>query len=482
MESSFLSKAVWLCGVALPALVPGFTGAHAQSASGAALQPSAHHAAKSPSSRHAAQSRAASLSAAPEEVSVSGVAAPGESVLSPSTRVHSTTQVTVFSGAQLLATGQTNVMSALAQASAAITAPPQPGVGNNAFVQTMQLRGQSADDTLILINGHRRHIGANFNANAGPNWGTEPADISLIPISAIDHVEVITEGATALYGQDALAGAVNIVLKQNTHGGSINFQNSGYYAGDGQALNGYADWGTALGKSGGYLDLAAQVVHQLPTNRTADYVGQFYPVGDPRNETASRDVQRILGIPKSTMETLSENMSVPLAGNISLYSTSTFGHRRVHVAETYRSAANSLTDVTLWPNGAIPYISMDQYDFETDNGIKAHKFGFAWDAYVNYGRDDQAYSTIHSNNLSLGSADQRDFYDGKAITSQFSTGPAGLAPFPHLTSAPSDCPALWRRIPPRHVPDDGGRRSLLDRAGGHGSWRQQPQCRDQPRT
>ncbi|WP_408906106.1 TonB-dependent receptor plug domain-containing protein [Nguyenibacter vanlangensis] len=360
-----------------------------------------------------------------EEVSVTAAAAPGDSVLSTATRQHSTMQVTVISGAQLMATGQTNVMSALAQASAAITAPPQPGVGNNAFVQTMQLRGQSADDTLILVNGHRRHIGANFNANAGPNWGTEPVDISLIPISAIDHIEVITEGASALYGQDALAGAVNIVLKQKTHGGLVNLQNSGYYAGDGQGLNGYGDYAFALGRNGGYLDLAAQVTHQQPTNRTGLFVGQLYPVGNPLNATASRDVQRILGIPKSTMETLSETMSLPLDRNASLYSTSTFGHRRVDVAETYRSAANSLTNSTLWPYGAIPYIFMDQYDFETDNGIKAEKFGFAWDLYANYGRDDQAYSTVHSNNITLGDASPRDFRDGSAITGQFSTGLRG---------------------------------------------------------
>jgi len=386
----------------------------------------AHPAAPQPG--HAPAYRAPVAQAAPAKVEqVEVVAGPtsGESVFSPSTRVHSTTQVTVFSGAQLAATGQPTVMAALAQASAAITAPPQPGVGNNALVQTMQLRGQSADDTLILVNGHRRHIGANFNANAGPNWGTEPADIALIPISAIDHIEVITEGASALYGQDALAGAVNIVLKDKTKGGSINFQNSGFYAGDGQALNGSADWATALGHDGGYLDLAAQVVHQMPTNHTGDFVGQLYPAGNPLNESASRDVQRIMGIPKSTLETISENASLPIAENVNLYSTSTFSHRRANVAETYRSAANSLTDTNLWPNGAIPYVFLDQYDFETDNGIKARALGFSWDGYVNFGRDDQATSTMHSDNLSLGDMDQRDFYDGKTIVSELSAGLRG---------------------------------------------------------
>lgn len=188
-----------------------------------------------------------------------------------STPQHSTTQVTVVTGAELMKTGQTNVLSALAQANPAITTAALPGGGASSFVQTMQLRGQSPDDTLILVNGHRRHIGANFNSNSGTNWGSEPADISLIPVSAIDHIEVITEGASALYGQDAIAGAVNIVLKHDTHGGTVNFKNSGFYAGDGQGLDGSANYGMALGQNGGYLDLAAQVTHQLPTTRGGDF-------------------------------------------------------------------------------------------------------------------------------------------------------------------------------------------------------------------
>ncbi|MBF0885835.1 TonB-dependent receptor domain-containing protein [Gluconobacter sphaericus] len=435
MSKCFGPKAFLMCGAALSSLVSFCPPAQAASAKATTQVQSAHKLHRrvanssarvtAPPARPSPRRTSIISRSDPEEMRVTGTASTGQSVMNPSTPVHGTTQVTVVSGSQLLATGQTNVMQALAQASASITSPPQSGVGNSGFIQTMQLRGQSADDTLILVNGHRRHIGANFNANAGPNWGTEPTDISLIPISAIDHIEVITEGASALYGQDALAGAVNIVLKQRTHGGSINFQNSGFYAGDGQALNGYADWATALGKNGGYLDLAAQVTHQLPTNRSGLFVGQLYPVGDSRNETASRDVQRGLGIPKSTLETISENMAIPLNENLSLYSTSTFSHRKAHVAETYRSAGNSLTNINLWPNGAQPYIGMDQYDFETDNGIKAHKFGFAWDAYVNYGRDDQAYSTLDSNNISLGDASPRDFYDGKTITSQLSTGLRG---------------------------------------------------------
>lgn len=367
-----------------------------------------------------------------EEVMVAATRVIGKSATSVSTPVHSTTPVTVISGAELAATGQSNVMQALAQLSPAITSPAVPGIGGNAFTQTMQLRGLSADETLILVNGHRRHIGANFNANAGPNWGTEPADIGLIPMSAIDHVEVITEGATALYGQDALAGAVNIVLKSDRHGGSVNFKNSGFYGGDGQGIDGTANMAFALGHQGGYLDLAAQIVHQLPAFRNGDYKNSsrypndmYYalPDGstDPRSNR-SRDVQRSNGLPKKTTETLSANMSVPVTDTINLYSTSTYGHRNVSVGQAYRSAADDLTVTALWPNGMQPYYLMEQNDFEVDNGFKGHNLGFAWDAYVNYGKDMQSYDLKDTDNASYGTASQTRFHTGSAASSELTAG------------------------------------------------------------
>ncbi|GAA4498866.1 TonB-dependent receptor [Gluconacetobacter tumulicola] len=361
-----------------------------------------------------------------EEIRVVHGTNAGQGALATTTETHSTTSVVIVSGATLMKTGATNVMEALAQSSPSITSPPLGATGSNALVQTMQLRGLSADDTLILVNGHRRHIGANFNPNAGPNWGTEPTDIALIPISAIDHIEVITEGATALYGQDAIAGAVNIVLKQGTDGGTINFKNSGFYAGDGQALDGSAHYGMAVGQRGSF-NISAQVTHQLPTNRSGLFNGTLYPalaggVPDPRNATDSRDVQRIMGIPKSTMETISAVTNLPVTNTINLYNTSTFSHRASHVALTYQSAASSLTTPALWPNGMLPYLGLDQYDFETDTGFKGTLGGFAWDVYTNFARDQQDYSTIHTNNITLGTMSPTDFDDGASIVSELTSG------------------------------------------------------------
>jgi len=91
------------------------------------------------------------------------------------------------------------------------------------------LRGLSPNDTLVLVNGHRRHYSANFHVDGGFGSGSSSADISLIPSSAIDHVEVLLDGAAAQYGTDAIAGVVNIILKNKSSGGSLSANVGDYY-------------------------------------------------------------------------------------------------------------------------------------------------------------------------------------------------------------------------------------------------------------
>ncbi|GBQ87497.1 outer membrane siderophore receptor [Gluconacetobacter johannae DSM 13595] len=376
---------------------------------------------------HGAQSRRQApgrlISHANEAISVQG-ARLSNSVFSPSTREHSTVQVFRYSAEQLRETGQTNILAAIAQLSPAVTSSPFGGIGGNGLNKTMQLRNLGADQTLMLVNGKRRHVDANFNYfQSGPNYGTDPADLSLIPISAIDHVEIITEGATALYGQDAEAGAVNIVLKRDTRGGSINLQNSGYYLGDGQAFDGNADYGMALGHDGGYFNVAAQISNQLSTNRSGNYPGNLYFPGDPRNQTASKDVQRIAGTPRTLLETLSTNTAYPVGDRFEIYNTSTFAHKDMVQAQTYRAPSNDTVVRAIYPNGMQPLALAQEYDFQVDNGIRARDFlGMQWDAYVNYGRDSMATHIANTVNPTLGTASPTTFLTSLFISTELAAG------------------------------------------------------------
>ena len=109
---------------------------------------------------------------------------------------------------------------------------------NISFANSVNLRGLGPNATLTLLNGHR--------LPATPSGG--PVDISGIPVSAIDHIDVLTDGASAVYGSDAIGGVVNIVTRKDFSGvetgariNSITNGKTPNYGGD--VIGGYS-WGT----------------------------------------------------------------------------------------------------------------------------------------------------------------------------------------------------------------------------------------------
>jgi outer membrane receptor for ferrienterochelin and colicin len=114
-------------------------------------------------------------------------------------------------GAEKLAsTGAPDLQNAIANQVPSYNATQ---VGGDMASQTLTaaLRGLSPNHTLVLVNGKRLHN----TANVGASSGSAAPDLSFIPEAAIDHVEVLTDGAAALYGSDAIAGVINIILKKN---------------------------------------------------------------------------------------------------------------------------------------------------------------------------------------------------------------------------------------------------------------------------
>jgi len=103
------------------------------------------------------------------------------------------------------------------------------------YTHEFRLDGLSPNDTLVLVNGERRHGSANVAVGGGPFGGGASPDVSFIPNAAIDHIEVLQDGAAAQYGTDAIAGVVNIILKKANHGGELTGQ-AGQYM-DGGGLN-----------------------------------------------------------------------------------------------------------------------------------------------------------------------------------------------------------------------------------------------------
>jgi iron complex outermembrane recepter protein len=185
----------------------------------------------------------------------------------PRTEADSMAPIDVLSPQDLQSTGASNLSTALRTLLPSFNFP-QPSItdGTDA-TQPAQLRGLSPDETLVLINGKRQHTTSVVNVNGSLGRGSSPVDLNAIPMNAIDHIEVLRDGAAAQYGSDAIAGVINIILKGGAEHGSANASYGRYSKGDGKTFNGGVDGGFNLGDSG-WVHLSANYTHQNPTNRS----------------------------------------------------------------------------------------------------------------------------------------------------------------------------------------------------------------------
>ncbi|MCW8127268.1 TonB-dependent receptor plug domain-containing protein [Microbulbifer halophilus] len=129
-----------------------------------------------------------------------------------------------------------------------------PIADGTAFIRPVSLRNLSPDQTLVLVNGTRRHRSALVNLQLAPlgtnNQGAQAVDFSAIPAAAIERVEVLRDGASAQYGSDAIAGVVNVILKDDADGLTLSAQTGEYFEGDGTRNSLAANAGFALGDRG----------------------------------------------------------------------------------------------------------------------------------------------------------------------------------------------------------------------------------------
>ena len=121
--------------------------------------------------------------------------------------------------------GQTDLNQLLTYAAPSFQSTRQTIADGTDHVDPAQLRGLGSDQVLVLVNGKGRHQSALVNVNGTVNRGQVGTDLDAIPVNAIERVEILRDGTLAQYGSDAIAGVINIVLKNNpnTLSGSISY-------------------------------------------------------------------------------------------------------------------------------------------------------------------------------------------------------------------------------------------------------------------
>lgn len=297
----------------------------------------------------------------------------------------SATPIDVVSVGTLAATGTGNVLDALKNTLPAVNAPAV-GYDVGALARTFQLRGLSPSHTLVLVDGKRRHLSASIYADSDPAQGSNAVDLDLIPLNAISHIEVLRDGASAQYGSDAIAGVVNIILKDDVDAGSVSVQGGTYYKGDGATFQADADNGFAIGTDG-QLHVSVGYRSHGFSNRSGDS-GGVQPA-------------KVQGDPHSVLITTSYDYTQPLGADITLYSFATYAARQARAYENPREPGTISDDVdALYPDGFSPQETVNEHDFSITVGLRGEG-DWNWDLSSTYGRDNSSLHNIHTVNPDL---------------------------------------------------------------------------------
>ncbi|CAN7466506.1 TonB-dependent receptor [Phenylobacterium sp. LjRoot219] len=347
-------------------------------------------------------------------------------------------------GAQALSrVGQPDLIQGLAQTIPSFTAEAFGGDTAN-LTLTARLRGLSPNHTLVLVNGKRRHPTANLHVLGGPYQGAASADLSLIPVAAIDHVEVLQDGAAAQYGTDAIAGVVNIILKDKSAGGMLEGTAGQYYKGDGETGAVSANFGAPIGPNG-FINLTGEIrFHDFSQRggadqRISDVDGNLLP-GTPAewvNIPGYPRVNRILGDAQQTINSVFYNAGYDV-GAVQLYSFGSFAYRRAEAYENFRVPSRVVASPVLGvpgtygdpdaivfaPLGFSPKEALRETDYAATVGAKGEVAGWTWDLGTTYGRDINDIYTRNSANASLfvdTHFTPTEFYDGTFKSTQWTT-------------------------------------------------------------
>ena len=357
--------------------------------------------------------------AAVETVTILGTAR------SDKTELTSTAPVDVITPEQLQQTGAVTVNEALSRLHPSFNFPQGQNAVKGQGVRSASLRGVGPAYTLVLVNGKRRNVSAQLTGT-DPWPAAQVVDLNVIPFSAVDHIEVLRDGAAAQYGSDAIAGVINIVLKNSAHGGDVAGRFGGYDDGGGRTYQLSGTKGLQLGE-GGFVNFNVDRLYNGNVDRSEADWRQLFPNGDPRNDTFDKKYGQWGQSQRDNWAGL-VNSELPLTDNLRAYGWANYSDKsaynyvnpeRVVKANTQSPTATngarvSETDVLgVYPNGYQPYMTYVARDAAAAAGLKfsTPEIG-SFDFGVSYGWNETARYTDNTINPSYGPDSPTSFYLG----------------------------------------------------------------------
>ncbi|MGH7713694.1 MAG: TonB-dependent receptor, partial [Gemmatimonadaceae bacterium] len=325
--------------------------------------------------------------------------------------------VDVFAVEELKATGTTETTQIVANLSPSVNFPKQAVTDATEIVRPFTLRGLSPDHSLVLVNGVRRHQTALLNVfSNGSAPGSSGVDLNSFPSSAIERVEVLRDGASTQYGSDAIAGVVNLVLKEGQFSPFLNASVGQYRPGKNYPNDGRTDdysGGVGLKVGRGSLSLFGQYMKREATNRACpdgsfpDLNGLSDSVAGCRVVIKRANVQQPNvhwgdGLERDVQTFANLRIPISQSGTTEFYAFGGWADRDGTGNGFFRKPRNNRNWPEIYPTGFLPQFRPEVRDYSAAGGVRTLMSGWATDLGASYGYNSFQFNLENTLNSSLG--------------------------------------------------------------------------------
>ncbi|MFT5963571.1 MAG: iron complex outermembrane receptor protein [Flavobacterium sp.] len=335
----------------------------------------------------------------------------------PRSNTTSALPIDVISAKDLASTGQATFDKALQYKIPSFNTVQTPVNDATSLLDPYEIRNMGPSRTLILINGKRKNLSALLYTQTSPGRGETGADISGIPTDAIKSVEILRDGASAQYGSDAIAGVMNIILKDNQGDGSVTLRSGITSEGDGEMFGVSVNNGSTIGDDKGFINYTVDLSKVNQANRpgTVDAAGEAGDFGadiaDVQSFLARRpDAGNINGSPETAAAKFLVNSGIELSEQTELYFNAAYIYKKVNSFANYRTPywrteADFPYLADFFPNG--PNGTYDGYvptfegllnDYNGTVGLKSKINDWNVDVSFTTGGNTQTYKVNNTHN------------------------------------------------------------------------------------
>jgi iron complex outermembrane receptor protein len=322
--------------------------------------------------------------------------------------------VDIISSRQIEATGLSETMEVIQKLAPSFNFPRPTSTDGTDSERPATRRSLGPDQVLVLINGKRRHTSALVHLNGSIGRGSTGVDLNAIPVSAIERIEVLRDGAAAQYGSDAIAGVINIVTRSGASPLNLSFKGGATTHDDGGLLDGGANYGFRLGR--GALNVTAEYRDRNATNRAGNDPRDQIRVGDGGNNAVPQPNHHWGDAEETDVMTFADlNVPVGSSETTFFYGFGGWSKREGSHGGFYRRGLDARNWPSIYPLGYLPLIEPGIVDSSATVGIRGTKSLWFWDASAQYGHNSFRFDIKDSLNVSLGPTvppNQTEFYAG----------------------------------------------------------------------